>query len=207
MSLKVENIYKTYDKKSVLNGVSLYADDNRIVGLLGPNGAGKSTLMKIITGYVTPDSGQVEVCGEKIASSAIDYKKNIGYLPEHNPLYLDMYVKEYRTLRNKRHPTGCCRSSRKDRTYSRKAQDNPSAIEGLSPACRVGTGYYSQPQSTYPRRAYNGARPEPDYRDTATDSRLRQTTYGAVFDTYIARGRSNLPKSRTDRQRKYYIGT
>ena len=95
MSLKVENIYKTYDKKSVLNGVSLYADDNRIVGLLGPNGAGKSTLMKIITGYVTPDSGQVEVCGEKIASNAIDYKKNIGYLPEHNPLYLDMYVKEY----------------------------------------------------------------------------------------------------------------
>lgn len=97
VSLKVENIYKTYDKKSVLNGVSLYADDNRIVGLLGPNGAGKSTLMKIITGYVTPDSGQVEVCGEKIDSSAIDYKKNIGYLPEHNPLYLDMYVKEYLT--------------------------------------------------------------------------------------------------------------
>ena len=97
VSLKVENIYKTYDKKSVLNGVSLYADDNRIVGLLGPNGAGKSTLMKIITGYVTPDSGQVEVCGEKISSNAIDYKKNIGYLPEHNPLYLDMYVKEYLT--------------------------------------------------------------------------------------------------------------
>ena len=79
VSLRVENIYKTYDKKSVLNG------------------GGKSTLMKIITGYVTPDSGQVEVCGEKIASNAIDYKKNIGYLPEHNPLYLDMYVKEYLT--------------------------------------------------------------------------------------------------------------
>lgn len=97
MSLKVENIFKSYDKKSVLKGVSLSVGSNEIVGLLGPNGAGKSTLMKIITGYIIQDSGTLEVCGETIFPNAIDYKRNIGYLPEHNPLYLDMFVKEYLT--------------------------------------------------------------------------------------------------------------
>ena len=95
--LELKNLCKSYGRHIALSNLSLTIPDGALYGLVGPNGAGKSTLMKIITGYVTPDSGQVEVCGEKIDSNAIDYKKNIGYLPEHNPLYLDMYVKEYLT--------------------------------------------------------------------------------------------------------------
>ena len=210
MSLRVENIYKTYDKKSVLNGVSLYADDNRIVGLLGPNGAGKSTLMKIITGYVTPDSGQVEVCGEKIDSNAIDYKKNIGYLPEHNPLYLDMYVKEYLTHIAELY--GIKDTQRAVAEVVEKTGLTPEKhkiIRQLSKGYRQRVGLAQaiihNPKVLILDEPTTGL--DPDYRDTATYSRLRQTTYGAVFDTYIARGRSNLPKSRTDRQRKYYIRT
>ncbi|MDR0831118.1 MAG: ATP-binding cassette domain-containing protein [Prevotellaceae bacterium] len=95
--LKVENITKHYGKKCVLNDVSLGVETGEVVGFLGPNGAGKSTLMKIITGYVAQESGTVEVCGEKIAASDYLYKQNIGYLPEQNPLYLDMFVREYLT--------------------------------------------------------------------------------------------------------------
>ncbi len=95
MSLIVENINKQYGKKRVLSEVSLTASDGEIVGLLGPNGAGKSTLMKIITGYIAPNSGSITVCGLNVNRNAIDYKQYIGYLPEHNPLYLNMFVKEY----------------------------------------------------------------------------------------------------------------
>ncbi|MDR2684918.1 MAG: ATP-binding cassette domain-containing protein [Prevotellaceae bacterium] len=93
--LKVENITKYYGKKCVLNNVSLSVETGKVTGFLGPNGAGKSTLMKIITGYVAADSGTIEICGQKISPSDYLFKQNIGYLPEHNPLYLDMYVREY----------------------------------------------------------------------------------------------------------------
>lgn len=96
VTLEVENISKRYDGKQVLQGVSFTADEGQVVGLLGPNGAGKSTIMKIITGYIASESGSVKVCGEEVVGSkSVDYKRNIGYLPEHNPLYLDMYVREY----------------------------------------------------------------------------------------------------------------
>lgn len=96
VTLEVENISKRYDGKQVLQGVSFAADEGQVVGLLGPNGAGKSTIMKIITGYIASESGSVKVCGEEVVGSkSVDYKRNIGYLPEHNPLYLDMYVREY----------------------------------------------------------------------------------------------------------------
>lgn len=95
MSIVVENITKLYKTQKALNNVSFNVNDNEIVGFLGPNGAGKSTMMKIITCYIPPTEGKVKVCGFDINEQSIDVRKNIGYLPEHNPLYLDMYVKEF----------------------------------------------------------------------------------------------------------------
>ncbi len=95
MSLSIQNINKRYGEQQVLNDVSFTLADNEIVGFLGPNGAGKSTTMKIMTGFLRPDSGNVEICGIDLQRNPIEAKRLIGYLPEHNPLYLDMYVTEY----------------------------------------------------------------------------------------------------------------
>lgn len=95
MSLTIKNIEKKYGQQKVLDNVSFSINDNEIVGFLGPNGAGKSTTMKIITGFLTPDNGDVFICGIDTKKNPIEAKRLIGYLPEHNPLYLDMYVKEY----------------------------------------------------------------------------------------------------------------
>lgn len=95
MSIKVENITKLYGKQKALDNISFEIGSGEIVGLLGPNGAGKSTIMKIICSYITQNEGNIEVCGLNSIEKEIDSKNKIGYLPEHNPLYLDMYVKEF----------------------------------------------------------------------------------------------------------------
>lgn len=95
MSILIEEVSKKYGNQTALNKVSFSVNKGEIVGFLGPNGAGKSTLMKIITAYISADSGLVNVCGEQVYTENINVKRRIGYLPEHNPLYLDMYVKEY----------------------------------------------------------------------------------------------------------------
>ena len=95
MSINVENITKVYGTQKALDQVSFSIKEGEIVGLLGPNGAGKSTLMKIITCFIPPTSGNVNVCGYNIFDNPLDIRKNIGYLPEHNPLYLEMYVREF----------------------------------------------------------------------------------------------------------------
>ncbi len=95
MSIIVSNITKLYGAQKALDNVSFSTAKGQIVGFLGPNGAGKSTMMKIITCYITPDAGSVKVCGLDIFENSIDVRRKIGYLPEHNPLYLDMYVREY----------------------------------------------------------------------------------------------------------------
>lgn len=95
MSIVVKNVTKLYGKQKALDDVSFTVEPGNIVGFLGPNGAGKSTMMKIITCFIPQTSGEVKVCGFDVVNNPIDVKKNVGYLPEHNPLYLDMYVKEY----------------------------------------------------------------------------------------------------------------
>lgn len=95
MLLQLDNIVKCYGQQIVLDHVSVSYDKGRVVGLLGPNGAGKSTLMKIITGYIAADSGVAAVAGMVCGPESLEVKRMIGYLPEHNPLYLDMYVVEY----------------------------------------------------------------------------------------------------------------
>ena len=95
MSIIVQNVTKQYDNQLALNDVSLTIGKGEIVGLLGPNGAGKSTLMKIITCFIPPTKGTVSVEGYDIWEQSMEVRKRVGYLPEHNPLYLDIYVKEY----------------------------------------------------------------------------------------------------------------
>src|SRR5688572_13657258 len=95
MSLNVKNLTKVYGTQKAVNNISFEVGEGEIVGFLGPNGAGKSTTMKIATSYVPPTEGQVSVAGFDVVNSPIEVKRITGYLPEHNPLYLDMYVHEY----------------------------------------------------------------------------------------------------------------
>ena len=95
MSIVVENITKTYGNQKALDAVSFRIDSGEIVGFLGPNGAGKSTMMKIITTYISQSDGIVSVNGYNVLTEPMLVKRSVGYLPEHNPLYLEMYVKEY----------------------------------------------------------------------------------------------------------------
>ena len=95
MSVETRHITKLFGKQKALDDVGFSINKGELVGFLGPNGAGKSTMMKIITGFMPADSGEVIVNGQKVESKNLEIRKNIGYLPEHNPLYTDLYVKEF----------------------------------------------------------------------------------------------------------------
>ena len=95
MSIALKNITKVYGTQKAVDDISFTVNMGEVVGFLGPNGAGKSTTMKIITGYLKAQNGIAEVCGLDVSAKPMDIKKKIGYLPEANPLYYDMYVKEY----------------------------------------------------------------------------------------------------------------
>lgn len=95
MSISVKNLTKIYGEQKAVNNISFEAKEGEILGFLGPNGAGKSTTMKIATCYIPPTEGTVEICGYNVEKNPKDVRQNVGYLPEHNPLYLDMYVHEY----------------------------------------------------------------------------------------------------------------
>jgi len=95
MSISISNITKIYGTQKALDAVSLEIKPGGITGLLGPNGAGKSTLMKILTCFIPPTSGDASVCGFDVLEQTIEVRKKVGYLPENNPLYLDLYVREF----------------------------------------------------------------------------------------------------------------
>lgn len=95
MSIEIQNISKSYGTQKALDAISFSINKGEIVGFLGPNGAGKSTLMKILTTYLTADEGSAKVNGFDVNTEQKDVQLSIGYLPEHNPLYLDLYVREY----------------------------------------------------------------------------------------------------------------
>ena len=95
MSVIVNQLTKVYGTQIAVNHISFTAEPGKIVGFLGPNGAGKSTTMKMITGFIPPSDGTATVCGFDINTHSMDVRKCLGYLPENNPLYLDMYVKEF----------------------------------------------------------------------------------------------------------------
>jgi ABC-2 type transport system ATP-binding protein len=95
MSIIVTNLTKTYETQNAVDDISFVANKGEIMGFLGPNGAGKSTTMKIATSYIPPTKGTIKVAGYDVLESPMEVRKNVGYLPEHNPLYLDMYVHEF----------------------------------------------------------------------------------------------------------------
>jgi ABC-2 type transport system ATP-binding protein len=95
MSIVVENLTKLYGSQLALDNVTFSVAKGEVLGLLGPNGAGKSTTMKILTGYLLANDGKAEICGLDVVKHPIETKRKTGYLPEHNPLYLDMFVREY----------------------------------------------------------------------------------------------------------------
>lgn len=92
--VKVEHLTKLYGAQKAIDSISFSAEPGKILGFLGPNGAGKSTTMKILSGFIPQTSGKASIAGYDVNSHAIEVKRNLGYLPEHNPLYLDMYVQE-----------------------------------------------------------------------------------------------------------------
>jgi len=94
MSIVVENLSKTYGEQKAINGISFQAFPGSVLGFLGPNGAGKSTTMKILTCFIPQTSGTARVCGFDVSTDSMEVRRHIGYLPEHNPLYLEMYVRE-----------------------------------------------------------------------------------------------------------------
>ncbi|HRP91123.1 MAG TPA: gliding motility-associated ABC transporter ATP-binding subunit GldA [Edaphocola sp.] len=95
MSIKVENLVKTFEEQTAVNNISFEIGKGAIVGFLGPNGAGKSTTMKMLTSYILPNSGSATICGFDVVKDKMEVRKRVGYLPESNPLYYEMYVKEY----------------------------------------------------------------------------------------------------------------
>lgn len=95
MSIEVSEISKNYGEQKALDKVSFEVKQGEVVGFLGPNGAGKSTMMKILTGYLPQTSGRARICNLEVEENSLELRRLIGYLPEHNPLYLDMYVREY----------------------------------------------------------------------------------------------------------------
>lgn len=94
-TISLQNVSKAYGEQFALRDITLTVPAGQVLGLLGPNGAGKSTLMKLVTGYIAPTSGAVRVCGLDVMAAPEKTKAKVGYLPEHNPLYLEMYVREY----------------------------------------------------------------------------------------------------------------
>ncbi len=95
MSIQVQDLTKIYGEQKALDNVSFSIQEGEVVGFLGPNGAGKSTCMKILTAFIPPNAGRAEVAGYDVENESLELRRKVGYLPEHNPLYLDMYVKEF----------------------------------------------------------------------------------------------------------------
>ncbi|GAB4265959.1 MAG: gliding motility-associated ABC transporter ATP-binding subunit GldA [Saprospiraceae bacterium] len=95
MSVVVEELTKVYGSQKAVDGISFKADKGEVLGFLGPNGAGKSTTMKILTCFIPQTSGKASVCGYDVEADSLEVRKRIGYLPEHNPLYKELYVREY----------------------------------------------------------------------------------------------------------------
>jgi ABC-2 type transport system ATP-binding protein len=124
MSIEIQGVTKLYGEQKALNNVSFRVKTGEIVGFLGPNGAGKSTMMKIITGFIPASSGRIMVNGIDIRTDDPEIRRKIGYLPENNPLYTEMYVREY---------LGFVASVYKLGVSKKKAVDNVVSITGLTP--------------------------------------------------------------------------
>ncbi len=135
MSIIIKDVSKIYGAQKAVNNVNISINKGEVVGFLGPNGAGKSTTMKMITGYLAPSAGNIEVCGMDVAQNPIDIRKKIGYLPESNPQYYEMYVREYLEFLAKLHQLGKNSKARIEEMIS---------ITGLTPEAHKKIGALSK---------------------------------------------------------------
>jgi ABC-2 type transport system ATP-binding protein len=124
MSITVKHLSKVYGEQQAVNDISFTLGKGEVVGFLGPNGAGKSTTMKMITGYLPITSGEATVCGFNVATHPLEVRKRVGYLPEANPLYADMYVREFLTFMAQVHQLG---------SHAEKKIDDIIELTGLTP--------------------------------------------------------------------------
>ena len=131
MSIQVNAVTKIYGTQKALNEVSFEVGSNEIVGFLGPNGAGKSTMMKILTCYIPPTRGSAKVDGFDILNESLEVRKQIGYLPEHNPLYLDMYVKEFLEFTGHLHKVANCKGRVKEMIELTGLQQEARVVLGM----------------------------------------------------------------------------
>jgi ABC-2 type transport system ATP-binding protein len=135
MSIAVQGVTKLYDEQKALDNVSFEVKTGEIVGFLGPNGAGKSTMMKIITGFIPASSGKVVINGLEVGTDNLEVKRQIGYLPENNPLYPEMYVREYLSFVASIYTTG---------TLNKSQVDNIVEVTGLIPEQKKKIGSLSK---------------------------------------------------------------
>jgi ABC-2 type transport system ATP-binding protein len=134
MSIEVAGLTKTYGEQKAVNNISFKVNKGEIVGFLGPNGAGKSTTMKMITGFLEPDNGEISVSGIDVKKKPLEAKKKIGYLPESNPLYYEMYVREYLSFIASIHGIG----------DSKNKIENIINVVGLTPEAKKKIGQLSK---------------------------------------------------------------
>jgi ABC-2 type transport system ATP-binding protein len=179
MSIEVNEITKLYGSQKALNNISFQIDAGEIVGFLGPNGAGKSTMMKILTCYIPPSSGMAKVCGFDVQDEFGEVKKRVGYLPETNPLYLDMYVKEYLEFVAGIHQLGAKSKSRISEMIAltgleiERNKKIGQLSKGYKAARWTGGRPDAQSGSADTRRAYLGPRSQPVGRNQGTDTGKR----------------------------------
>lgn len=140
MSIIVKQLSKVYGEQQAVSDISFTLGKGEVVGFLGPNGAGKSTTMKMLTGYVPITSGEATVCGFNVATHPLEVRKRVGYLPEANPIYLDMYVREFLGFMAQVHNLG---------SNSKRRIDDIIELTGLTPEV-------SKKYSHFPKDTSNG---------------------------------------------------
>lgn len=197
MSVILEHVSKAYGRQKALDDIGFRLEEGEICGFLGPNGAGKSTTMKIITGCLNDYQGEVRIKEMNLRENPLKIKAIIGYLPEQNPLYPDLYIREYLL-----HVTRLYRVGRPvakvnaiiERTGLEPEiqKKNRTIIEGIQAESGISASFGARSRDSDPGRTDDGTRSEPTGRDQAFDQRNREKEDGVVIDPYYAGGRSDL---------------
>lgn len=197
MSVILEHVSKAYGRQKALDDIGFRLEEGEICGFLGPNGAGKSTTMKIITGCLNDYQGEVRIKEMNLRENPLKIKAIIGYLPEQNPLYPDLYIREYllHVARLYRVGPACSEGEcdhRANRTRAGNSKKNRTIIEGIQAESGISASFGARSRDSDPGRTDDGTRSEPTGRDQAFDQRNRKKEDGVVIDPYYAGGRSDL---------------
>ena len=204
--IEVQNLTKRYGRFTAVDDVSFRVERGEILGFLGPNGAGKTTTMRILTGYMPATDGKAIVAGFDIFDQPVEAKRRIGYLPETPPLYPDMTVAEYLSVRreDQRRPVRRSESAHQagDGAHLDCRHERPpvlEAVEGLPAARRPRPGADPQSGRPHPRRADRRPRPEADHRNPTADQGARRRSHGHPEHAHPPRGLADL-RARGDHQ-------